>query len=143
MHTEEPPPLEFRNMAYLHNIALVHATLINTIMRRVLGDTVTSTRWNGAGRATQAAEFYRNPTAVTRRRRVLILTRIALIDDHNGFQVSGTKIRYSLRNLIRRNYIPCTFEGNKHILTSYHPTKQPINKRTYVVRTLTVSSCFN
>jgi hypothetical protein len=34
-------------------------------MRRVLGDTVTSTRWKGAGRATQAAEFYRNPTAVT------------------------------------------------------------------------------
>ena len=63
---------------------------------------------------TQAAEFYRNPTAVTRRRRVLILTRIALIDDHNGFQVSGTKIRYLLRNLIRRNCIPC----NKHIITS-------------------------
>ena len=65
VHTEEPPPLEFRNKAYLHNIALVHATLINTIMRRVLGHTVTSTRWNGAGHATQAAEFYRNPTAVT------------------------------------------------------------------------------
>jgi hypothetical protein len=65
VHTEEPPPLEFRNKAYLHNIALVHATLINTIMRRVLGHTVTSTRWNGAGHATQAAEFYRNPSAVT------------------------------------------------------------------------------
>ena len=64
VHTEEPPPLEFRNKAYLHNIALVHVSLISTIMRRVLGHTVTSTRWNGAEHATQAAEFYRNPTAV-------------------------------------------------------------------------------
>ena len=61
VHTEEPPPLEFWNKAYLHNIALVNATLIKII----LGHTVTSTRWNGAGHATQAAEFYRNPTAVT------------------------------------------------------------------------------
>ena len=34
-------------------------------MRRVLGHTVTSTRWHRAGHATQAAEVYRNPTAVT------------------------------------------------------------------------------
>ena len=65
VHTEEPPPLEFRNRAYLHNIALVHVSLISTIMRRVLGHTVTSTRWRGARQATQAAEFYRNPTSVT------------------------------------------------------------------------------
>jgi hypothetical protein len=30
VHTEEPPPLEFRNKAYLHSIALVHASLIST-----------------------------------------------------------------------------------------------------------------
>ena len=41
VHTEEPPPLEFRNKAYLHNIALVHASLISTVMQRVLGHTVT------------------------------------------------------------------------------------------------------
>ena len=41
VHTEEPPPLEFRNKAYLHNIALVHVSLISTVMQRVLGHTVT------------------------------------------------------------------------------------------------------
>ena len=35
------PPLEFRNKAYLHNIALVHVSLISTVMQRVLGHTVT------------------------------------------------------------------------------------------------------
>jgi len=64
VHTEEPPPLEFRNEAYLRNTALVHVSLISTIMRRVLGHTVTSTRWHRAGHATQAVEFYRNPAAV-------------------------------------------------------------------------------
>ena len=39
--------------------------------------------------------------------------RCVLIDDHNGFQVSGTKVRYFLRDLvIRRNYI--------HVLINDH-----------------------
>ncbi|ACO68245.1 predicted protein [Micromonas commoda] len=39
-----PPPLQFRNKAHLHSIALVYVSLINTIMRWVRGDTVTSVR---------------------------------------------------------------------------------------------------
>ena len=45
--------------------------------------------------------------------KIIYMIPVDPTDDHNGFQVSGTKTRYMLRNLIRRNYIPCTFEGNK------------------------------
>ena len=53
-------------MLILHNITLVHVSIISTIMRMVLGYIVTSTRWQRARYAsTQAADFYRNLSAVT------------------------------------------------------------------------------
>lgn len=47
---------------FIRNIALVHGSLVNTIMRRVPGHTVTSAPQQGAGYGTQAIDIYRNPS---------------------------------------------------------------------------------
>ena len=61
----DPPPLEFRNKAHLRNLALLHISLINTIMRRITGHTVTQARRQGASSAADAVDLYCNPNPVS------------------------------------------------------------------------------
>ena len=42
------PPNELRNRVHLRNLALAHVALINSLMQRVAGSTVTNDRHHGA-----------------------------------------------------------------------------------------------